>query len=116
MDDSRRCSARSSQTGEQCRKASILGGTVCASHGGSAPQVREAANRRLLAAVDPAIDRLLELLDSDDERVALQACRMVLDRAGIVAADDDGPIKLTPEIVAAEIARLEAELELDDDR
>src|SRR5690606_7675081 len=104
--------ARSSQTGEQCRKASILGGTVCASHGGSAPQVREAASRRLLAAVDPAIDRLLELVGSDDERVALQACRLVLDRAGIVATDDDGPIQLTPEIIEREIARLEAELEL----
>ena len=46
MDESRRCTATSSRSGERCRKAAILGGTVCGTHGGRAPQVRSAANIR----------------------------------------------------------------------
>lgn len=41
------CKAKASSTGQQCRRAAIKGGTVCLFHGGSAPQVRAAANRRL---------------------------------------------------------------------
>ena len=61
----------------------IIGTSVCRMHGGGAPQVREAARNRLLAAVDPAFGRLTALLDSDDERVALQAAKAILERAGI---------------------------------
>lgn len=43
----RRCSARSKRSGERCRRAPIVGGTVCTMHGGAAPQVRAAARRRL---------------------------------------------------------------------
>lgn len=43
-----RCAATSKRTGRQCRRAPIRGGRVCATHGGSAPAVREAARRRLL--------------------------------------------------------------------
>jgi hypothetical protein len=46
MDDSRRCSATNA-AGVRCAKAAMLGGTVCRSHGGAAPQVRAAAERRL---------------------------------------------------------------------
>lgn len=113
MDD-RRCTATSSQSGERCRRPPILGGTVCATHGGSAPQVRDAAHRRLLELVDPALVRLRDLLASVDERVALQACRLVLDRASIAPAEHE-EIALTPEMVAQEIARLEAELGIQED-
>lgn len=47
MDDSRRCTATAKSTGERCRKAAIRGGTVCGTHGGSAPQTKAAAQRRL---------------------------------------------------------------------
>jgi hypothetical protein len=43
----RQCTAIAKATGERCRKAPILGGSVCAKHGGSAGQVRRAARRRL---------------------------------------------------------------------
>lgn len=43
----RRCSARSKRSGEGCKRAPIAGGTVCTMHGGAAPQVRAAAQRRL---------------------------------------------------------------------
>lgn len=42
-----RCTGTSTTTGERCRKRPIVGGTVCPTHGGSAPQVRAAAQRRL---------------------------------------------------------------------
>lgn len=43
----RRCTAHTS-AGNPCRKAPILGGTVCGTHGGRAPHVRAAANARVL--------------------------------------------------------------------
>ena len=46
MDD-RRCTANAKGSQQRCRRAAIPGGTVCAKHGGSSPQVRAAAVRRL---------------------------------------------------------------------
>lgn len=45
-----RCKAKSARTGQQCRLWPIKGALVCGSHGGRAPQVRAAADRRLAAA------------------------------------------------------------------
>lgn len=48
------CSAKSIHSGKQCRRSAILGGTVCIMHGGKAPQVKAAADRRLaLAHITP---------------------------------------------------------------
>jgi hypothetical protein len=47
-DHPRRCTA-TARSGERCRRAAIPGGNVCASHGGSARQVRAAAARRVAA-------------------------------------------------------------------
>lgn len=79
-----RCGARRSN-GEPCRKWAIRGGTVCPTHGGSAPQVQRGAKLRLLELVDPAIARLAREMDhaefsSDRQRAA----NSILDRAGIV--------------------------------
>lgn len=53
-----RCTAKSSQSGERCKKAAVLGTHVCRSHGAAAPQVKAAALRRLeLAGITP--DRVL---------------------------------------------------------
>lgn len=46
MDDGRRCTAHSSRTRQRCKKAAVAGATVCGTHGGSAPQVRNAGRRR----------------------------------------------------------------------
>jgi hypothetical protein len=57
MNVKRRCSAKSKASGQQCKRGSIPGGTVCHKHGGSAPQVRAAAQERLADLIDP--DRAL---------------------------------------------------------
>ena len=44
----RQCIARSSRTGERCRKYAIHGATVCGSHGGRAPQVSRSAAKRVV--------------------------------------------------------------------
>lgn len=76
----RRCTAHTG-SGNQCRRAPIRGGTVCPSHGGKAPQVRAAAERRRTAqaleadaravlafeAVEPVTDPVLALADLASE-------------------------------------------------
>lgn len=44
----RRCAATAKSTGKPCGRWAIPGGTVCATHGGNARQVRDAANARVL--------------------------------------------------------------------
>ncbi len=82
-----RCTARSTRTGERCKRPAILGGNVCYHHGGNAPQVKAKALRRLQQAADALVQRLLGMaLDGDAlDHVALQAIRDALDRAGIPA-------------------------------
>ncbi len=46
-----------------CRNWAIAGGRVCRFHGGSAPQVKKAAQKRLDALLLPAIERLVEIAD-----------------------------------------------------
>lgn len=43
----RRCKAKSSRTGDQCRKRPMRGQAVCGSHGGRSPIAKAAAERRL---------------------------------------------------------------------
>lgn len=73
----RRCTARSKQSGERCKRVPIPGGTVCRMHGGAAPQVQRSAWERLAALVDPAIDALQKALGSDDVNAAVRAARDV---------------------------------------
>ena len=98
MDDDRRCRAHSSQGGERCKKAAILGGTVCATHGGSAPQVRAKADERLRALQPSAVVRLEEALDAvqrqldrhglvvevgPDHAIRVRTAQTILDRTGL---------------------------------
>lgn len=48
LTDDRRCTATAKGSGQRCKRAAIPGGTVCAKHGGSAPQVRAKAQERQL--------------------------------------------------------------------
>jgi hypothetical protein len=73
--------------GLRCKGAPIRGATVCRLHGGSAPQVRDAARKRLLAAADPVAARLIEIALNvgTESQHAISAIVQVLNRAGIVA-------------------------------
>jgi hypothetical protein len=104
MDDERRCTAHLTDgTGTRCRRAAISGGTVCATHGGSAPQVKRSARERLLEAADPAAARLVRALESEDERSAIRAAQIILDRAGLhptqaveLSGPSGGPVEIEP--------------------
>lgn len=79
----RPCRAKRSN-GEPCKKPAIKGGTVCQTHGGSAPQVRKKAALRLLELVDPAIAVLArEMVQADKSADRQRAANSVLDRAGV---------------------------------
>lgn len=76
-----RCRAHN-RLGAPCSAFPIHGGAVCVTHGGRAPQVKQAAEDRIRDMVDPALNRLLALLSSDQDSTALAAVKDVLDRAG----------------------------------
>ena len=74
-------------------RPAIPGGNVCKKHGGAAPQVQAAADRRILEAAEdiknllPAAVRELKRLLEDGktkQEVRLSALRDVFDRAGLV--------------------------------
>ncbi len=66
-----------------CKKWAIKGGSVCVNHGGSTPQVKKAASKRLLAMVEPSLIELEELVIQNGHLpTKLGAIRTVLERAG----------------------------------
>jgi hypothetical protein len=79
----RRCRAKSSRTGQPCRRWAILGGNVCPTHGGSIHRVKLSAQQRLAEMVDPALTSLADLvIRADNDAIKLAAIKDVLDRAG----------------------------------
>lgn len=81
-DHGSRCTA-STSAGRPCRRPPIAGGTVCATHGGSAPQVKAAAARRLqLAAAARELAVLGEPIAIDPAAALLS---LVHHKAGEVA-------------------------------
>lgn len=94
-DDPRRCKAHLSDgSGEQCRQWSMQGQGVCAKHGGKTPAALRRAQLNLMDLLPIATRKHREILEtSEDERVVLQAVKMVYDRTGLqegsAAADTD---------------------------
>lgn len=90
--------------GQPCKAQAIKGGRVCRTHGGAAPQVREAARERLLALVDPALGVLARAVRKrksaqwEPSATELRAVSEILTRAGIgeesgaPTAPDDGRV------------------------
>jgi hypothetical protein len=67
--DARKCHAHTSGlhgAKRPCRNWAIKGGTVCPYHGGKAPQVKAAAQRRLQAMLDPALTELSDLIHQNE--------------------------------------------------
>lgn len=84
-----KCTAHS-RTGKQCGRLAINGATVCHMHGGGAPQVKAAAQARIMALVDPSLGvmyRELKRKTKHPNGVAVQVARDILDRAGFKPKD-----------------------------
>lgn len=80
----RQCVATSHSTGERCQRPPIKGATVCRFHGGAAPQVKKAAQLRLLELVEPAIATLArEMVRAEKSADRQRAANSILDRAGV---------------------------------
>jgi len=78
------CTAKSKTTGKQCRNIPITGGTVCVSHGGSIPAVKAAAQRKMIALLDPALAVLYRsLYECEEWPSRIAAALGILDRAGL---------------------------------
>ena len=122
----RQCTAHNRQ-GERCKRAPIIGGTVCDLHGGKVPLTRQAAQRRLAILVEPAIEALHRVLDSvgppcehcgrsDADVNIVQAAKAVLDRTGYsprlqveLCQPDRNFADLSPDGLIAELERMLAE-------
>lgn len=78
------CTARR-RNGQPCGNRPINGAAVCRMHGGAAPQVRAAAQTRLLMRADDLMSALLKIAMDDKQPVQtrLAAIRDGLDRAGL---------------------------------
>lgn len=90
-----RCKATSTTSGERCKRWSIRGATVCASHGGRLPNVVEhsaavveAARMDLMGLAGDAVEVIRNFLlePGTTEAVRLKAAENVLNRTGIKEA------------------------------
>lgn len=90
-DDRPRCTARSKRSGERCKRAPVPGATVCAMHGGAAPQVQAAAERRqqetaaaaAIASLIPRLDDATPVKDPVGQMEKLAgALTVMLDKVG----------------------------------
>lgn len=74
------CGAKT-RNGTPCRKPPLLGATRCRLHGGASPRSLEAARKRLLAAVDPALQELVDIAMSKESTEAgkIRAIENILD-------------------------------------
>lgn len=78
----RLCTAHTS-SGKRCRAPAMSGQQVCRIHGGSTPQARASAKLRLLAQVDPALEKLAyEMEHAEKSADRIRAADSILDRAG----------------------------------
>jgi hypothetical protein len=105
-----RCTAHISDGSRPCERWAINGGTVCATHGGRAPQVKKSAKERLEELIDPALAGLHKALQSNDLGSIVKASQIVLDRTGFhpsqaieLTGKNGGPINVEPTINIEEL-------------
>lgn len=99
MDDSRQCRATVRSTGQRCKKAAILGGSVCATHGGSTRHVKRKAAERLADLIDP--DRALR----EAAKLAYSDVRDLFDAEGNLKPIRDWPDHLAGAVASVEIVK-----------
>jgi hypothetical protein len=98
-----RCTAHVSDGSRQCERWAINGSTVCATHGGQAPQVKKSARERLAELVEPALEGLHTALKSGEIPSIVKAAQIVLDRTGFhpskaieLTGEFVGPVEVVP--------------------
>lgn len=72
--------------GNRCARIRVKGAVVCRTHGGTLPNVKKAAQRRLAMAALPASERLIHIAlvkKKVSNRDRIRALLEVLDRAGV---------------------------------
>lgn len=87
------------KSGRRCSKAAILGGTVCYTHGGAAPQVRAKARERLLDIIDP--DRVFREM----ARIGFADTSRVFDENGNLKPVKDWPQDLRRAVGGLEVVK-----------
>lgn len=94
---SQRCTAHRSN-GEPCKRWAIVGGLVCPTHGGSAPQVRRAAFERIISQAPAAVQTLVRNMGPGaPAAVQVRAADSLLDRAGLKSPDVSVTVEATQE-------------------
>lgn len=89
----RRCCARTT-AGAPCKCYAMQGGRVCRVHGGAAPQVREAAKRRLLQRrLEEGFQRDWEAYQERYREWHIRRCTIAAEHLGIA------PEQLTPALL-----------------
>lgn len=88
-----------------CRNSAIQGGLVCRKHGGSAPQVKAKAERRLRAMIDPSLTRLEELMLQDEHLpTALGATLSIQNRVlGAIGKDASEKEAVRPIVIGIQV-------------
>lgn len=115
-DDPRRCQAHKSDgSGQRCGNWALQGQHVCRFHGGATPAAQRRAQMRLMDLLPVATKRHREILESsEDERVVLQAVKMVYDRTGLeegsAAADQDA----VKQLIVSKLLDLRGQLPADE--
>lgn len=106
----------SDSSGRPCKNWPVHGTRVCKFHGAGAPQVRAAAQMRILESADAVAAALVKIALDDDQpgSVRVQAQKDLLDRAGLGAkqlVDVTHRDLRDPDELAAATAELEDELD-----
>lgn len=104
-DDPRRCTANLSDgSGERCKRWAMVGMRVCPMHGGKVPTAKRRAQLTLMDLLPLATRKHREILEtSQDERVVLQATKMVYDRTGLEEGSHAGDQSVVREMIMSRL-------------
>lgn len=97
-----KCSARSSRSGQPCKRWAVIGGSVCPAHGGMAPQTRAKASARVALA---------EALADGERRPLWEILLDSIHVSDVLARREIADLRLAPEVTAEHVERLVAAIE-----
>jgi hypothetical protein len=93
--------------GQRCTRWAIAGGTVCPTHGGSSPVVKDKARLRIQSLIEPAIATLArEMTTATASADRQRAANSILDRGGYgrtMNVEGDGARDLLVDLLLGQI-------------